>query len=54
MQSLAATAINYDKMNEIKDTVEFMADYIEHREIVEKEGKKTIVDILNGVGISLV
>lgn len=53
MQSLASTAINYDKMNEIKDTVEFMADYIEHREIVEKEGKKTIVDVLNGVGISL-
>lgn len=44
LQSLAATATNYDSMFEIKDLVESMADFLKERPVAERDadGKKRI------------
>lgn len=38
IQHLAGTAINYEAMNNIKDTVEFMQDYIVNQEVAASDG----------------
>lgn len=57
LQALAGTAINYDCMNRIKDTVEFMGDFIRDQEIppngqnqaeiVESKGIRIFKDLQN-------
>lgn len=53
LQSLAATAINYDCMNSIKDTVEFMGDFIKEQKLSAKNGgtKQTEAVITKGIKI---
>lgn len=51
LQALASTAINYECMNQIKDTVEFMGDYIKGLDIAPEEGEA--VDTLIGKSINL-
>ena len=51
LQALAGTAINYDCMNKIKDTVEFMGDFIKGQQIPPNGQKQ--VDIVEGKGIRI-
>lgn len=44
MQALAGTAINYDCMDEIKDTIEFMGDFIERKSGAATENGKRLTD----------
>ena len=42
IQHLAGTAINYEAMNSIKDTVEFMADFIKDQEVAAGRSHKSL------------
>lgn len=50
IQHLAGTAINYEAMNNIKDTVEFMADFIKDQEVAAGRNYKSI-DMIEDTGI---
>lgn len=50
IQHLAGTAINYEAMNNIKDTVEFMADFIKDQEVAAGRNYKSI-DMVEDTGI---
>lgn len=50
IQHLAGTAINYEAMNSIKDTVEFMADFIKDQEVAAGRNYKSL-DIVEDTGI---
>lgn len=50
IQHLAGTAINYEAMNSIKDTVEFMADFIKDQEVAAGRDYKSI-DMVEDTGI---
>lgn len=50
IQHLAGTAINYEAMNNIKDTVEFMADFIKDQEVAAGRDYKSI-DMVEDTGI---
>lgn len=53
LQRLAGTAINYDCMNKIKDTIEFMGDFIKEKApSATKDGKKQ-VDVITTKGIRM-
>lgn len=52
MELLAGTAINYECMNKIKDTVEFMGDYINGLVLPPDEGRAADMSVGNGVQIS--
>lgn len=52
IQHLAGTAINYEAINNIKDTVEFMADYIKNQEVSAGNGNKK-VDKVEDAGIKI-
>lgn len=49
LQALAGTAINYECMNKIKDTVEFMGDFIKKQKIPPEGQNQT--EIIEGQGI---
>lgn len=53
LQALAGTAINYDCMNKIKDTVEFMGDFIKDQQIAATNGgvRQTDAIVTKGVRI---
>lgn len=53
LQALAGTAINYDCMNRIKDTVEFMGDFIKDQQIAATNGgvRQTDTIVTKGVRI---
>lgn len=53
LQALAGTAINYDCMNRIKDTVEFMGDFIKDQQIAATSGgvRQTDAIVTKGVRI---
>lgn len=53
LQALAGTAINYDCMNRIKDTVEFMGDFIKDQRIAATKGgvRQTDAIVTKGVRI---
>lgn len=53
LQALAGTAINYDCMNRIKDTVEFMGDFIKDQQIAATNGgvRQTDAIVTKGVRI---
>lgn len=53
LQSLAATACNYDAMSKIKDTVNFMADYISNLAVSAGEGDINLVDSVSNGNIRL-
>ena len=50
IQHLAGTAINYEAMNNIKDTVEFMADFIKDQEVAAGRNNKSL-DMVEDTGI---
>lgn len=50
IQHLAGTAINYKAMNNIKDTVEFMADFIKDQEVAAGRNYKSL-DMVEDTGI---
>ena len=50
IQHLAGTAINYEAMNSIKDTVEFMADFIKDQEVAAGKNNKSL-DMIEDTGI---
>ena len=50
IQHLAGTAINYEAMNNIKDTVEFMADFIKDQEVAAGRSYKSL-DMVEDTGI---
>lgn len=50
IQHLAGTAINYEAMNSIKDTVEFMADFIKDQEVAAGKSYKSL-DMVEDTGI---
>lgn len=50
IQHLAGTAINYEAMNSIKDTVEFMADFIKDQEVAAGKNNKSL-DMVEDTGI---
>ena len=50
IQHLAGTAINYEAMNSIKDTVEFMADFIKDQEVAAGRSYKSL-DMVEDTGI---
>ena len=50
IQHLAGTAINYEAMNNIKDTVEFMADFIKDQEVAAGRDYKSL-DMVEDTGI---
>lgn len=52
VQHLAGTAINYEAMNNIKDTVEFMADFIRNQEVAAGIGHKSS-DMVEDNGIRI-
>ena len=52
IQHLAGTAINYKAMNNIKDTVEFMADFIKDQEVAAGSGYKNL-DMVEDSGIRI-
>ena len=52
IQHLAGTAINYEAMNNIKDTVEFMADFIKDQEVTAGRNYKSL-DIVEDTGIRI-
>lgn len=48
LQSFASTAVNYQCMNEIRDTIEFMADYLSNdRGVAEAQQGRNMVDRVN-------
>lgn len=51
LQALAGTAINYDCMNRIKDTVEFMGDFVKSQQI-PPDGKNQ-AEVIEGEGIRI-
>lgn len=53
LQALAGTAINYDCMNRIKDTVEFMGDFVREQKIAARKGgvRQTDAIVTKGVRI---
>lgn len=51
LQALAGTAINYDCMNRIKDTVEFMGDFVKSQQI-PPDGKSQ-AEVIEGEGIRI-
>ena len=52
IQHLAGTAINYEAMNNIKDTVEFMADFIKDQEVTAGKNYKSL-DMVEDTGIRI-
>lgn len=50
IQHLAGTVINYEAMNSIKDTVEFMADFIKDQEVAAGRNYKSL-DMVEDTGI---
>lgn len=52
IQHLAGTAINYEAMNNIKDTVEFMADFIKDQEVAAGRNYKSL-DMVEDTGIKV-
>lgn len=52
IQHLAGTAINYEAMNNIKDTVEFMADFIKDQEVAAGRNYKSL-DMVEDTGIRI-
>lgn len=53
LQALAGTAINYDCMNRIKDTVEFMGDFIKDQHIAATRGEVRQTDAIITKGVSI-
>ena len=53
LQSLAHTAFNYDEMNNIKDTVEMMGDYIESRPVHSKKNTATQAELVENGSIHI-
>lgn len=54
LQHLAGTAVNYKAMHNIKDTVEFMGDYIKSRRSVAMKGNKTkLAEIIDDIGVRI-
>lgn len=51
LQSLAHTAFNYDEMNNIKDTVEMMGDYIESKSSYAKKNGATQGELIENGSI---
>lgn len=51
LQHLAGTAINYEAMEGIKDTVEFMADFLREQEVSAERGNTKSVDLIEDTGI---
>jgi hypothetical protein len=53
LTALASTAINYDAMNEVKDTVEFMGDFIKNQEeqYINNNTKQADAVVGNGIRI---
>lgn len=53
LQALAGTAINYDCMNRVKDTVEFMGDFIKDQDIAATKGgvRQTEAVVTKGIRI---
>jgi hypothetical protein len=53
LQALAGTAINYDCMNKVKDTVEFMGDFIKEQDIAATRGgvRQTEAVVTKGIRI---
>lgn len=52
IQHLAGTAINFEAMNNIKDTIEFMGDFISNREVAASSNP-TSVDVVEDTGIRI-
>ena len=52
IQHLAGTAINYEAMNNIKDTIEFMADFIKDQEVAAGRNYKSL-DMVEDTGIKV-
>lgn len=53
LQALAGTAINYDCMNRIKDTVEFMGDFIKDQRIAATNGEVRQTDAIVTKGVRI-
>lgn len=53
LQSLAHTAFNYDEMNNIKDTVEMMGDYIESKPSYAKRNGATQAEVVENGAIHI-
>lgn len=51
LQALAGTAVNYDCMNRIKDTVEFMGDFVKGQQI-PPDGKSQ-AEVIEGEGVRI-
>lgn len=51
LQALAGTAVNYDCMNRIKDTVEFMGDFVKGQQI-PPDGKNQ-AEVIEGEGVRI-
>lgn len=53
LQALAGTAINYDCMNRIKDTVEFMGDFIKDQQVAATNGGVRQTDTIVTKGVRM-
>ena len=53
LQAFAGTAINYDCMNRVKDTVEFMGDFIKDQHIAATNGKEKQTDAIITKGVRI-
>lgn len=53
LAGFAATALNYDAMSSIKDTIDLMADFVGNQEIAHKSGEKNLADITKTQGVAI-
>lgn len=53
LQHLAGTAINYEAMENIKDTVEFMTDFLKNQEVAAGRGSVKSTDLVEDTGIRI-
>lgn len=55
MQSLAGTAINYDAMNRVRDTVEMMGDFLKYKQDIGEKGAsgRNQVDMIAAQGVKI-
>lgn len=51
--SFAATALNYDAMDSIKDTIELMSDFISDQPIAHRSNEKNLADIIKTQSVAV-
>lgn len=51
--SFAATALNYDAMDGIKNTIELMSDFVNSQPIAHKSGEKTLAELVKTQGVAI-